>query len=71
MTYFKGKCGEGLVKNYKCNISTKDGKSFVQADNWNLLVKKGCMIVEKLAQDEGSLGIRGMHAHSVAKQNSV
>ena len=58
MAYFKGKLGEGHVKNYKYNISTRDGKSSVQANNWSLLVKKGTvlvmsMIVEKLALDEG------------------
>ena len=57
MTYFKGKCGEGLVKDHKYNISTKDGKSLVQANNWGLVVKKGTelvmsMIVEK-ALEEG------------------
>jgi hypothetical protein len=54
MTYFKGKCGEGHVKRHKYNISTKDGKSLVQASNWDSVVKKGTvlvmsMIVEKLA----------------------
>ena len=58
MTYFKGKCGESQVKNYKYNISTKDGKSLVRANNWGLVVKKGTvlvmsMIVEKLVPDEG------------------
>ena len=59
MTYFKGKCGEGHVENLKYNISTKDGKSLVQANNWGLVVKKGTvlvtmsMIVEKLAVDKG------------------
>ena len=58
MAYFRGKCGEAHVENYKYNISTKDGKSLVQANNWSLVVKKGTvlvmsMIVEKEAQDEG------------------
>ena len=58
MTYFKGKCGEDHVKSHKYNISTKDGKSLVQANNWGLIVKKGTvlvmsMIVEKLALEEG------------------
>jgi hypothetical protein len=57
MTYFKGKYGEDLVKNHKYNLSTKNGDSLVQADNWDLVVKKGTvlvmsMIVEKLASDE-------------------
>ena len=54
MTYFKGKFGEDHVRDHKYNISTKDGKSLVQANNWDLVVKKGTvlvmsMIVEKLA----------------------
>ena len=58
MTYFKGKCGEGHVKDHKYNISTKDGKLLVRANNWSLIVKKGTvlvmsMIVEKAALDEG------------------
>ena len=60
MTYFKGKCGEGLVKGHKYSISTKDGKSLVQANNWRLVVERGTvlvmsMIVEKVALvlDEG------------------
>ena len=57
MTYFKGKCGEDYVMGYKYNISTNDGKLLVQANNWNLVVKKGTvlvmsMIVEK-ALDKG------------------
>ena len=58
MAYFKGKCGEDMVKDHKYNISTKDGKSLVQANNWGLLVVEKrtvlvmSMIVEKLAQDE-------------------
>ena len=56
MTYFKGKCGEGHVKDHKYNISTKDGRLLVQADNWGLVVKNGTvlvmsMIVEKVAKD--------------------
>jgi hypothetical protein len=58
MTYYKGKLGEGHVKDHKYNISTKDGRSLVQANNWGLVVKKGTvlvmsMIVEKWALDEG------------------
>ena len=58
MAYFKGKCGEDLVKDHKYSISTKDGKSLVQENNWNLVVKKGTelvmsMIIEKVALDEG------------------
>ena len=58
MTYFKGKCGEDLVKSRKYNISTKDGKSLVEVNNWDLVVKKGTklvmsMIMEKIALDEG------------------
>jgi hypothetical protein len=50
--------GEDHVEDYKYNISTKDGHSLVQADNWSSVVKKGTvlimsMIVEKLALDEG------------------
>ena len=57
MTYFEGKCGENLVNDHKYNISTKDGRSIVQPDNWDLIIKKGTvlvmsMIVEKLAVDE-------------------
>jgi hypothetical protein len=58
MTYFKGKLGEDHVKGHKYNISTKDGKSLIQASNWGSVVKKGAelvmsMIVEKVALDEG------------------
>ena len=58
MTYFKGKSGEDLVNDNKYSISTKDGKSFLDAYNWNLLVKKGeelvmSIIVEKAALDKG------------------
>jgi cytochrome c len=57
MTYFKGKCGEDLVKSHKYNISTKDGSSLVQANNWGSVVRKGTvlvmsMIMERLL-DEG------------------
>ena len=57
MIYFKGKCGEDLVKSHKYNISTKDGKSLADANNWDLVVKKGIelvmsMIVEKVVLDE-------------------
>ena len=57
MNYFKGKLGEDLVKDHKYNISSKDGKTLVQANNWDIVVKKGTelvmsMILEKLALDE-------------------
>ena len=58
MAYFKGKCGEDMVKDHKYNISTKDGKSLVQADNWGLLVVEKrtvlvmSMIVHKWSLDE-------------------
>ena len=76
MIYFKGKCGVDLVKSLKYNISTKDGNSLVQANNWDLVVKKGTelvmsMIVEKVALDKGRLGPRGIHAHTVTKRTSV
>ena len=64
MTYFRGKYGEGLVKDHKYNISTKDGKSLVQANNWDLVVKKGgtvlvmSMVMEKLALDEGEAQVQ-------------
>ena len=53
MIYFKGKLGEGLVKDHKYNISTEDGRLSVQADNWDSVVKNGrvlvmSMILEKL-----------------------
>ena len=74
MTYFKGKCGEDRVQNHKYNISTKDGKSLVHANNWSSVVKKGtvlvmCMIVEKLSKKRNT-GI-GIHAHTVTKRTSV
>jgi hypothetical protein len=55
MIYFKGKCGEGHVKDHNYNISTEDGMSSVQANNWSLVVKKGTvlvmsMIVEKMLE---------------------
>ena len=58
MTYFKGKVGEGLVKDYKYNISTEDGKSLDQVNDWSSVVKTGTvllmsMVVEKVALDEG------------------
>ena len=58
MNYFKGKVGEGLVKDYKYNISTEDGKSLDQANDWSSVVKTGSvlvmsMIVEKVALDKG------------------
>ena len=58
MTYFKGKCGEDLVKDHEYVISTKDGKLLDDPFNWSLVVKKGrvlvmSMIMMKLAQDEG------------------
>ena len=58
MTYFKGKVGEGHVKDYKYNISTEDGKSLDQVNDWSSVVKTGTvflmsMVVEKVALDEG------------------
>ena len=58
MTYFKGKVGEVHVKGHKYEISTKDGKSLVQANDWSSVVKTGTvlvmsMIVEKVALDGG------------------
>ena len=68
MIYFKGKCGEDHVKDREYNISTKDGKLLVQADNWGLVVKKGTvlvmsMIVEKLALDKGKRDQRNTCPH--------
>ena len=58
MTYFKGKLGEGHVKDRKYNISTKDGKLLDQDTDWGLVVKTGTVlvmsiIVEKVALTEG------------------
>ena len=59
LTYFKGKLGEDHVKEYKYNISTKDGKSLSGASNWGLVVKNGTVLVMSmvlvvhLAQDKG------------------
>ena len=58
MTYFNGKIGDRHVKSHKYIISTKDGKSLVEPNNWGLVVKKGTvlvmsMIVEKVALGEG------------------
>ena len=58
MTYFEGKIGEGHVKGYKYNISTKDGKSLDRVNDWGSVVKTGTvlvmsMIVEKVALEEG------------------
>ena len=60
MAYFKGKAGEGHVKGHKYDISTKDGKSLVQAKNWSSVVKTGTvlvmsMIVEKAALNKGMI----------------
>jgi hypothetical protein len=57
MIYFKGKLGEDYVSDHQYKISTKDGNSLVQADNWGSVVKKGAelvmsMIMDILAQDE-------------------
>ena len=54
MTYFKGKLGEGHVKDHKYNISTKDGKSLDRDTDWGLVAKTGTVlimsiIVEKVA----------------------
>jgi Ubiquitin-like domain len=56
MTYFKGKCGEGLVKRHDYRIATEDGRSLVQSNNWDSIVKKGTvlvmsMVVKKVALD--------------------
>ena len=56
MTYFKGKCGEGLVKRHDYRIATEDGRSLVQSNNWGSVVKKGTvlvmsMVVKKVALD--------------------
>ena len=58
MTYFKGKVGEKCVKGHKYDISTQDGKSLDQANDWGLVVKTGTvlvmsMIVEKAALHRG------------------
>ena len=50
--------GEDHVKGHKYNLLTKDGRSFVKANNWAFVVKKGTvlvmsMIVEKVALDKG------------------
>ena len=63
MTYFKGKCGEDFVKKHKYSISTKDGRSLVQAYNWDSLVKKGKELVmsinvEKVALYEGKAQVQ-------------
>ena len=57
MTYFKGKVGEGHVRDHKYNISTKNGKSLGEANEWSLVVKTGTvlvmsMIVEKALDEE-------------------
>ena len=57
MTYFKGKLGEGHVKSHKYNISTKDGKSLVQANNWGSVVKKGKVLVMSMIVEKVALGM--------------
>ena len=57
MTYFKGKCGEDLVKGHRYNISTKDGKLLVQANNWGLVVKKGTELVMSMIVEKVVLGM--------------
>ncbi|KAF8802571.1 hypothetical protein BYT27DRAFT_6755686 [Phlegmacium glaucopus] len=57
-SYYKGKCGYGHVQLHKYSISTKDGNSLVEADNWGSVVKKGTVLVmsmmlEKLALEWG------------------
>ena len=54
MTYFRGRCGEAHVQNHKYNISTKDGKSLVQANNWSLVVKKGRVLVMSMIVGKGA-----------------
>lgn len=55
MIYFKGKCGEGHVERHDYRISTEDGRSLVQSNNWDSVVKKGTVLamgmVVKVAQD--------------------
>ena len=58
MIYFNGKIGEEHVEDHRYIISTKDGKSLAEPNNWGLVVKKGTvlvmsMILEKVALDEG------------------
>jgi hypothetical protein len=45
MTYFKGKCGEDHVERHDYRISTEDGRSLVQSNNWGSVVKKGTVLV--------------------------
>ena len=59
MTYFKGKLGEDHVKDYKYSISTKDGKSLVEADNWGLVVKNETVLVMSMIMEKVALG-KGM-----------
>ena len=60
MTYFKGKVGEGHVKGHKYDISTKDGKSLVQANDWNSVVKTGTVLVMSMIVEKVALG-KGRH----------
>ena len=68
MTYFKGKLGEDHVRGHKYDISTKDGKSLVQAKNWSLVVKTGTvlvmsMVVEKALDKEKTQAQRNTCPH--------
>ena len=60
MTYFKGKIGEEHVENHKYIISTKDGKLSAEPDNWDLVVKKGTVLVMsmivEMMEEETALG---------------
>ena len=63
MTYFKGKVGEGHVKGHKYDISTKDGKSLVQAKNWSSVVKTGTVLVMSMIVEKAvtlNLDLKGM-----------
>ena len=62
MTYFKGKCGEDRVKDHKYSISTKDGKSLAQANNWSLIVKNGMVLVMSMIVEKVALGERKARA---------
>jgi len=52
MAYFKGKCGEGRVKDHKYIISTKDGRSSAEPNNWGLVVKKGTVLVMSMTVEK-------------------
>ena len=52
MNYFKGKIGEEHVENHKYIISTKDGKLSAEPDNWDLVVKKGTVLVMSMIMEK-------------------